>query len=121
MSTKPMPTAITADQYDSLLLSETPMIDLRAPVEFAKGAFTGSVSLPLMTDQERELIGTRYKEQGQDAAIPERMGMMDWELVTALSTGRYIKCWSLTREQQNSRHCCLPSISIQKTVSFIMQ
>lgn len=69
MTIKPMPTALTPDQFDELLLSERPMIDLRAPVEFAKGAFTGSVGLPLMTDGERELIGTCYKEQGQDAAI----------------------------------------------------
>jgi tRNA 2-selenouridine synthase len=45
------------------------MIDLRAPVEFARGAFPASVSLPLMTDNERELVGTCYKQQGQQAAI----------------------------------------------------
>ncbi|SHI20563.1 tRNA 2-selenouridine(34) synthase MnmH [Ferrimonas marina] len=60
---------IPATEYDALLLSDTPMIDLRAPVEFAKGAFPGSVSLPLMTDQERAAVGTCYKQQGQQAAI----------------------------------------------------
>jgi len=69
MAAMNMPEAITAEQFDELLLGARPMIDLRAPVEFAKGAFPSSVGLPLMTDQERELIGTCYKEQGQDAAI----------------------------------------------------
>ena len=64
-----LPTAITKDQFDQLLLQGRPMIDLRAPIEFAKGAFPTSVSLPLMSDRERELIGTCYKQQGQDVAI----------------------------------------------------
>ncbi|MBY6187845.1 tRNA 2-selenouridine(34) synthase MnmH [Marinobacter hydrocarbonoclasticus] len=60
---------IPQSEYRRLLLSGVPMIDLRAPVEFAKGAFPAAVNLPLMTDQEREAVGTRYKEQGQEAAI----------------------------------------------------
>ncbi len=52
-----------------LFLSAVPMIDLRAPVEFQQGAFAGSVNLPLMSDSEREQVGTCYKQQGQEAAI----------------------------------------------------
>ena len=44
-------------------------MDVRAPVEFAKGAFPRSVNLPLMSDEERHLVGIRYKESGQDSAI----------------------------------------------------
>lgn len=55
--------------YRSLLLENTPLIDLRAPVEFAQGAFPASHSLPLMTDNERRQVGTCYKESGQQAAI----------------------------------------------------
>ncbi|MBW3165993.1 tRNA 2-selenouridine(34) synthase MnmH [Ferrimonas balearica] len=60
---------IPQSEYRRLVLDDVPMIDLRAPVEFAKGAFPGSVNCPLMTDSEREAVGTRYKEQGQNAAI----------------------------------------------------
>jgi tRNA 2-selenouridine synthase len=42
---------------------------VRAPVEFEQGAFPHAVNIPLMTDAEREAVGIRYKEQGQDAAI----------------------------------------------------
>ncbi|WP_271273491.1 tRNA 2-selenouridine(34) synthase MnmH [Aliamphritea hakodatensis] len=55
--------------YRQLFLNDTPMIDLRAPVEFKQGAFPSAVSLPLMSDEEREKVGTCYKQQGQDAAI----------------------------------------------------
>lgn len=57
------------DDFLSLFLQDTPMIDTRAPVEFAKGAFPGAVNLPLMSDAERAQVGTCYKQQGQDAAI----------------------------------------------------
>ncbi|WP_315982767.1 rhodanese-like domain-containing protein [Aliamphritea spongicola] len=55
--------------YRQLFLNDTPMIDLRAPVEFKQGAFPSAVSLPLMSNEEREKVGTCYKQQGQDAAI----------------------------------------------------
>ena len=58
----------TAD-YHSLFLQDTPLIDTRAPVEFARGAFPCAVNLPLMTDDERRRVGICYKEQGQQAAI----------------------------------------------------
>ncbi|MDO6459522.1 tRNA 2-selenouridine(34) synthase MnmH [Granulosicoccaceae sp. 1_MG-2023] len=57
------------DDYLSLLLSDTPLIDTRAPVEFAQGAFPGAVNLPLMSDDERAQVGTCYKQHGQAAAI----------------------------------------------------
>ncbi len=52
-----------------IFLGDVPLIDTRAPVEFAKGAFPSSASLPLMTDIERAQVGTCYKQQGQSAAI----------------------------------------------------
>jgi len=55
--------------YQKLMLNNTPLIDLRAPVEFAQGAFPSSHNYPLMTDSEREQVGTCYKKHGQDAAI----------------------------------------------------
>ena len=50
--------------FERLLLSDIPLIDVRAPIEFEKGAFPSAVNLPLMNDQERETIGICYKEQG---------------------------------------------------------
>ena len=55
--------------YRAILTAQLPLIDLRAPIEFAKGAFAQSVNLPLMSDAERAAVGTCYKQQGQQAAI----------------------------------------------------
>ncbi|KPQ21029.1 MULTISPECIES: tRNA 2-selenouridine(34) synthase MnmH [unclassified Halomonas] len=52
-----------------LIQKECPLIDVRAPVEFAKGALPGAVNLPLMVDDERHQVGIAYQEQGQQAAI----------------------------------------------------
>lgn len=58
-----------ATDYAALFIGETPMLDTRAPVEFARGAFPGAVNLPLMSDSERAQVGTCYKQHGQEAAI----------------------------------------------------
>jgi tRNA 2-selenouridine synthase len=57
------------DDYSALFLNDIPLMDVRAPVEFSKGAFPGVVNLPLMNDEERRLVGIRYKQAGQDSAI----------------------------------------------------
>ena len=55
--------------FRALFLRCAPMMDMRAPVEFAQGAFPSAVNLPLMNDDERAKVGTCYKQQGQQAAI----------------------------------------------------
>lgn len=55
--------------YQQLFLDDVPMMDMRAPAEYAKGAFPGTVNLPLMSDLERQKVGTCYKQRGQQAAI----------------------------------------------------
>jgi len=57
------------DDFLSLFLNNTPLLDVRAPVEFDQGSFPCSENFPLMDNNEREEIGIRYKEYGQDEAI----------------------------------------------------
>lgn len=52
-----------------LFLQSIPLMDVRAPVEFHKGAFSQAVNRPLMNDAERQQVGTCYKQSGQQAAI----------------------------------------------------
>ena len=51
------------------LAADIPVIDVRAPVEFAKGHYPPAINIPLFSDEERAEIGTRYKKNGQPAAI----------------------------------------------------
>lgn len=64
-----MPQRADTDDYRALFLNPTPMMDMRAPTEFARGAFPSALSLPLMSDDERAQVGTCYKQRGQAAAI----------------------------------------------------
>jgi len=64
-----MPARPDTNDYRALFLYPTPMMDMRAPAEFAHGAFPSALSLPLMSDAERAQVGICYKQQGQDAAI----------------------------------------------------
>ena len=46
-----------------------PILDVRAPIEFAQGHVPGALNLPLFTDEERARIGTTYKQVSQDRAV----------------------------------------------------
>lgn len=61
--------SIEPNQFKNILLNQTPLLDVRAPIEFAQGSIPGSINLPLLEDDERELIGTCYKNKGREAAI----------------------------------------------------
>ncbi|MCF7848022.1 MAG: tRNA 2-selenouridine(34) synthase MnmH [Kiritimatiellales bacterium] len=59
----------TTNDFHRIVVEDVPLIDVRAPVEFAAGAFPNAVNLPLMNDEERRLVGICYKQKGQAAAI----------------------------------------------------
>ena len=58
-----------SDDFKSIVLNNIPLIDVRAPIEYQKGAFTNSVNLPLMNNEERHLIGIKYKDKGNAEAV----------------------------------------------------
>ncbi len=57
------------DDYRALFLNRAPLLDVRAPVEYTRGAFPGAVNRPLLDDEQRHRIGIRYQEAGQAAAM----------------------------------------------------
>ena len=76
------------DDYRRLFLDDVPLLDVRAPVEFAEGAFPHTENHPLITDAERHEIGIRYKDLGQDAAID-----LGHELVRGRTRAERIAAW----------------------------
>ena len=84
----PMTTRPDTDHYRELFLNDTPMMDMRAPVEFNKGAFPCSENIPLLDDKQREAVGTCYKQKGQDAAIE-----LGWQLATPDIREQRITAW----------------------------
>lgn len=77
------------DDLRQLFVANTPMLDVRAPVEFEHGAFPNTVNIPLMNDEERRDVGIRYKEAGQEKAIE-----LGAELVTPEKRAQRIAQWS---------------------------
>jgi len=57
------------DDYRQLLLNDTPLLDVRAPVEYEQGSFPTTINVPIINNDERENIGRCYKQQGQDKAV----------------------------------------------------
>lgn len=71
--------------------SDTPLIDVRAPIEFREGAIPNSINLPIMNDEERKLVGTCYKEHGQAPAIE-----LGHNLVSGKIKDERIELWTKT-------------------------
>ena len=71
----PMTSSITppddcnARSYAGLFVNDIPLMDVRAPVEFNRGAFPMAESLPLLDDDQREAVGICYKHEGKQVAI----------------------------------------------------
>lgn len=84
----------TVDDLRDLLTEGRPLLDVRAPVEFAKGAFPGAINRPLLTDDERHAVGVRYKQQGQDAAI-----VLGAELLDDAERARRVATWKAFAEE----------------------
>ncbi|MBB5213230.1 tRNA 2-selenouridine(34) synthase MnmH [Microbulbifer hydrolyticus] len=79
--------------FREIFLHDLPLIDTRAPVEFSKGSFPNAVNLPLMTDSERQKVGTCYKQKGQQAAIA-----LGHELVGGKVKEARVKAWATFAE-----------------------
>ena len=74
--------------FQRIFVDDLPLLDVRAPVEFSKGAFPTATNIPLLDDSQREQIGIRYKEAGEEEAI--RLGL---ELATDDIRARRISSW----------------------------
>ena len=70
----------TTNDYRRLFLADVPMLDVRAPVEFTRGAFPRAENIDIINDDERHHIGIRYKEMGQDAAVELGAELVSGEL-----------------------------------------
>ncbi len=76
------------DDFKSIVLNNTPLIDVRAPVEFKKGAFYNSVNLPIMNDEERHEVGICYKNRGNAKAVE-----LGHKLVSGDIKGQRVQAW----------------------------
>lgn len=91
---------ITIDEFLKRA-GDLPVIDVRAPSEYAHGHIPGALSLPLFTDAERAQVGTTYKQQGREPAIllgfdltgPKWAGFIRQALEIAPGKTLVVHCW----------------------------
>jgi len=86
---------------DSANSGEYIIVDARSESEFAHAHIPGAINIPILSDHERELVGTEYKHKGKEAAVHlgfRLVGPRFHEIITdAISrTGKnnlLIYCW----------------------------
>ena len=49
------------------------IIDVRTPDEFQKGHIPGAFNIPLFSNEERAIVGTKYKQESRDTALQEAL------------------------------------------------
>ncbi|MFM1571059.1 MAG: tRNA 2-selenouridine(34) synthase MnmH [Porticoccaceae bacterium] len=77
-------------EYQSLLLGNIPMIDVRAPIEFITGGLPFATNLPFIVDDERQEIGICFKEKGQEAALA-----LGHKRVNGIVKNQRVEAWQL--------------------------
>jgi tRNA 2-selenouridine synthase len=79
---------LVANSLLKVFLDKTPLIDVRAPVEFSQGHLPGAINLPILNDEERALVGSVYKKQGNEAAT-----LLGHQLVSGEIKAQRLSSW----------------------------
>ena len=77
-----------SNNFRTIIGEQTPLMDVRAAIEFNKGAFNQSINHPLMNDDERAKVGLCYKKNGQAAAV-----ILGNQLVSGQSKAERLARW----------------------------
>ncbi len=90
------------NNYEEILTNDIPILDVRAAVEFDKGAFPCATNIPILNDEERKLVGTCYTKQNQDAAVK-----LGHEIVSGENKETKLKAWHkfVTENPHGALYC----------------
>ena len=72
-------------QHDQLSVSDLlnqpcQIVDVRSPDEYLEGFISGSLNIPILSNEERSLVGILYKKFGQKKAIEEGYQILEPKL-----------------------------------------
>ena len=106
------------DDYEALFVDNTPLLDTRAPVEFSQGAFPNSQHAPLMTDDEREQVGTCYQNGGKDDALA-----LGYQLVSGQIKRQRLNAWMafFNANPNGALYCFRGSLRSQITQQWLFE
>ncbi len=77
------------------------IVDVRSPKEFETGHIPGAYNIPIFTDKEREIVGTKYKKSGKEIAVLTGLEIVGSKLRYFAETSRklakknklLVHCW----------------------------
>jgi tRNA 2-selenouridine synthase len=92
------------------------VIDIRAPIEYKEGAIPGAVNIPLFTDEERQEIGTIYKQIGQEQAKWRAMELVSPKIPVLLQS---IKDAAGKTHEQPIIHCWRGGMRSKAVLTFL--
>ena len=78
----------------------SPLIDVRSEGEFAQGHIPGAHNLPLLNNEERAIVGTLYKQKGNEAAVQKGFELVGGKFAAYISQAK-----ELAHEKQVSLYC----------------
>ncbi|ELZ5939161.1 tRNA 2-selenouridine(34) synthase MnmH [Providencia vermicola] len=96
-----MESAALPQNIRQILTTGTPLIDVRAPVEFQQGSMPNAHNIPLMNDAERSAVGTCYKQQGSAKAVE-----LGHRLVNGEIRAKRITAWRKACQQYPHGYIC---------------
>jgi tRNA 2-selenouridine synthase len=81
--------------------SGIPVVDVRSPSEYLRGHIPGAQNVPLLSDDERAIVGTVYFRNGKDEAIkkgfeiinPKLSSLSEKGLILAKNNEIIVYCW----------------------------
>jgi len=85
-----------------LILSKSlPIVDVRSPAEFAEGHIPRAINIPIFDNEEREIVGTIYKNKGRLPAIEKGLEIVGAKMAefvrkanSAATSGQLlVYCW----------------------------
>lgn len=91
------------------------IIDIRSPIEFNDGAIPGAINVPLFTDDERQVIGTIYKQEGASIAKWKAMEIVSPKIPVLLQTIK--KC--VSNDTELIIHCWRGGMRSKAVVTFL--
>lgn len=100
---------ITIDEFFRLR-NHLPIIDVRSEREYEKGHILSAINVPLLNNAERIVVGTMYKQQGQEEAIKIAFRLVGPRLAPmvenakALGSELLVHCWRGGMRSSNFCH-----------------
>jgi tRNA 2-selenouridine synthase len=100
---------------DLFTIKNPVIIDIRSPIEYKDGAIPGAINVPLFTDEERQVIGTIYKQEGPAVAKWKAMEIVSPKIPILLQTIKK----AFSNDTELIIHCWRGGMRSKAVVTFL--